>query len=141
MKATRTGVDLVFDGQCGFCTRCVLSIQRLDRHHRVMLHPFQRAGVRQRFGLSERQVSSAVWAFGGGQRRAGAGAINMVLDAALGIRIFTAIWRVPGIRQVQNGLYGWVATHRSAMPGTSPWCVTHPGDCDPAAGAGSCSGR
>ena len=67
--------------------------------------------------------------------------LSTAVVVVLGIRIFTAIWRVPGIRQLQEALYGWVAAHRSAMPGTSPWCVTHPGDCDPAAGAGSCSGR
>lgn len=130
-------IDLVFDGQCGFCTRAVYALQRLDRHHRLRFHPFQRAGVRERFGLSFEEAHQAVWSFGPGPRQAGAAAVNASLDAALGVRMFSAVYRVPGLRQVQDHGYRWIADHRYRLRGVTPWCVSHPEDCGLAvAGAG-----
>src|SRR5699024_6022982 len=65
------GIDLVFDGDCGFCTRSALWIQGRDRDGRVHLHPLQRPGVLERFGLTHEEALSAVWAF---RRGGGAGA-------------------------------------------------------------------
>ncbi|MFT8394958.1 thiol-disulfide oxidoreductase DCC family protein [Propionibacterium sp.] len=135
-----SAVDLVFDGQCGFCTRCVMWIARRDRHSRVRLHPAQRAGVQDRFGLTEADIRSTVWAFRSGRRSSGAAAISLVLDAALGVRVCSAVHRLPGVHQVQEKVYQWVANHRYLLPGAAPWCNQHPGDCEPVAGgSSSCS--
>ncbi|WP_058235042.1 thiol-disulfide oxidoreductase DCC family protein [Devriesea agamarum] len=122
-------IDLVFDGKCGFCTRSVMWVKGLDRHNRVRLHPSQRPGVREEFDLTEEQTRAAAWGFRQGKRYAGAAAINLAVDAALGIRIFSALYRVPGLRQVQNAGYGWVVKNRYRLPGMAPWCNSHPADC------------
>jgi predicted DCC family thiol-disulfide oxidoreductase YuxK len=38
-------------------------------------------------------------------------------------------YRIPGIRQVQNAVYRWVADHRFRFPGTTPYCESHPVAC------------
>lgn len=129
-------VALVFDGECGFCTRAVGWVRRLDRRGRVVAYPAQRPGVLGRFGIGEAQAREAAWAVGPGVRASGAGAAAAVLDAALGVRLFASAYRLPGIRHVADGAYAWVARHRGRLRGVTPWCLAHPGDCGPAAGPG-----
>ncbi|GAA3664325.1 hypothetical protein GCM10022202_27910 [Microbacterium marinilacus] len=137
MKDVR--VDLIFDGQCGFCTRSVNWIKRLDRHSRVHLHPSQRRHVRDRFGLTEDESRLAAWAFIAGQRSAGAGAINLALDAALGTRVFSALHGLPGMHWAQEYAYRWVSEHRYLLRGVAPWCSQHPDDCELAVEGATCS--
>lgn len=130
--------DLIFDGQCGFCTRAVLQLQRLDRKGRIQVHPFQHDGVLAEFGLSAEQTRQAVWFFASSRRLAGAAAVNAALDAALGTRVFLPVYRIPGIRHLQEWVYRWIATHRYRLRGVTPWCVTHPQDCELAVAGASC---
>lgn len=133
----RAPIDLVFDGNCGFCTRAVAWVQRLDRHQRVRLHPAQRPGVLRRFGLSNAEAAAAVWAFQPpkpatghpGFRYRGAEAACRAVDAALGIRCFVPVSRLPGIAWVGDRAYRWVAANRSRLRGVTPWCTQYPADC------------
>jgi len=128
-------LDIVFDGRCGFCTRAAARLRRRDRHGRLRFHPFQRAGVLERFGLSDEQARGAAWAFERGERPEpgpalrGAAAVNRALDVALGTRVFTAVYRLPGIRRLEDRGYRWVADHRGRLRGATPWCEAHPDDC------------
>lgn len=134
-----TTVDLIFDGQCGFCTRAVGWIKRLDKHDRIRIHPFQRSGVKQRFELSESETQSAAWAFSRGRRVSGAGSINLALDAALGTGLFSAVYRVRAVRWLQDRAYMWIASHRYLLRGVTPWCSARPEDCDLAVEGATCS--
>lgn len=131
-------IDLVFDGRCGVCTRSADWLRRRDRRGRIDLHPSQRPGVLERFGLTEAEAAEAAWAFDGGTERPragegaryrGAAAVNRALDAALGVRVFLPVYRVPPIRWAQDRVYRWVAEHRHRLRGTTPWCTRHPEDC------------
>lgn len=130
-------VDVVFDGECGFCTCSAGWLRRLDRRGRLRLHPSQGDGVLRRFGLSEEDAKAAVWAFQtpepvagrSGYRYRGAAAANRAVDAALGIRLFVPIYRLAVIRWVQDRVYDWVVANRYRLPGATPWCHTHPDDC------------
>ncbi len=124
-------LDLVFDGRCGFCTRAVGWVHRLDRHHRISTHAYQEPGVLERFGLTESQAHTAVWAVVGGTKSAGAAAVADTLDAALGTRIFGKLYRLPPVRMLQDRVYQWVADHRGKFPGVTPWCERHPEECEP----------
>ena len=132
-------VDLVFDGQCGFCTRAAYAIKRFDRKARIRLHPAQRSGVLERFNLTETDAQTAAWAFTNDHSASGAESINLVLDVTFGTRLFTLLYTLPGIRSLQDRAYAWVADHRYLLRGTTPWCQTHPGDCDLGTGTANCS--
>ncbi|MDO4260027.1 MAG: DUF393 domain-containing protein [Actinomycetaceae bacterium] len=134
-------VHLVFDGHCGFCTRAAGWLRRLDRRQRVQIYPAQRPGVLERFALTENDAQKAAWAFTGRRRTAGAAAVNLVLDAALGVKGFSSFYNLPGIHWIQDRLYQWVADHRYMLRGVTPWCEEHPEDCGPSQSASGCSLR
>ena len=98
-------VDLVFDGQCGFCTRAAYAIKRFDTKARIRLHPAQRPGVHERFNLTESDTQKAAWAFTHNRRASGAESINLVLDVIFGTHFFTKIYRLPGIHFLQHRAY------------------------------------
>lgn len=129
---------LIFDGDCGFCTRSRNALVRLDRKDRLRTVPFQRAGVAEAAGVRREDLARAVFWDGGagGGRYWGAEAINAALSAVLGNSLLLRLYRLPGIRQLQDRLYRWVSDNRFRLPGVTPWCTSHPGECLPHFSAG-----
>ncbi|MDP5227614.1 MULTISPECIES: DUF393 domain-containing protein [Arthrobacter] len=142
-------MDVIFDGQCGFCTRCVGWLRRLDRNGRLAFHPFQDPLTLDAFRLDLEQARSSVWAIGtpqrhddagpAGVRLSGAAAIAAVLDTAVGGRFFGGVYRIPGVGPVLEAAYRWVAAHRYRLPGATPWCTEHPMDCSGAVPGAGCA--
>jgi predicted DCC family thiol-disulfide oxidoreductase YuxK len=124
-----TGV-LFFDGACGMCTRSRDLLVRLDRTGNLRTEPLQGPGVAERLGIAPSQLLDSVrWLDLTGAVYSGAEAVNAALSAALGTRLPLLIYRIPGIRRVQEAVYRWVADHRYRFPGTTPYCETHPVAC------------
>jgi predicted DCC family thiol-disulfide oxidoreductase YuxK len=124
-----TGV-LYFDGVCGMCTRARDFLVRLDRTGELETVPFQRPGVAELLGISEARMHESVWWLdSSGAVYGGAEACNAALSAAVDTRLPLLIYRLPGIRSVQEVVYRWVATHRYKFPGTTPYCESHPVAC------------
>jgi len=123
---------LIFDGECGFCTRCVYLLTRIDRHRRVRTVPFQRPGVAEEAGVDRDALARAVfWTGEDGGRYWGAEAVNAALSDALGNTLSLRLYRLPGVGRTQDGLYRWVADNRHRLPGVTPWCSSHPRSCSP----------
>jgi predicted DCC family thiol-disulfide oxidoreductase YuxK len=121
---------LFFDGACGMCTRSRNFLVRLDRTGNLKTEPFQRAGTAERLGISaDRLRESAWWLDATGEVYGGAKAANAALSAALGTRLPLVIYRIPGIRALQEAVYRWIADHRYRFPGTTPYCESHPVAC------------
>lgn len=124
-----TGV-LFFDGVCGMCTRSRDFLVRLDRIGSMKTEPLQGPGVAQRLGIAPSQLLESVrWLDSSGAVYSGAEAVNAALSAALGTRLPLLIYRLPGIRSLQDLVYRWVAGHRYRFPGTVPYCESHPVAC------------
>ena len=118
---------LVFDGYCGFCTRTVGWLDRLDRRHRLAALPYQAGEVLARYGLTAQECDQAAWAItADGRRYRGAGAINAAVAAALGTRLPLLVYRTPGIRHLQEAVYTWVSRNRRRFRGVTPWCEANP---------------
>jgi predicted DCC family thiol-disulfide oxidoreductase YuxK len=121
---------LIFDGECGFCTRTRDLLARLDRRQRVKTVPFQSPGVAERAGISRDELATSVyWLDEDGSRYSGAQAANAALSAALGNDLPLRIYRAPGMRRLQEAVYRWVSNNRHRLPGTTPWCTSHPDSC------------
>ena len=119
---------LVFDGACGFCTRSLGWLRRLDRRSRIEAVPFQSPGAAESVGATVEQCQAAVqWRGPDGRRRSGADAVNAALSIVLGTRVPSGVYALT--RPVQERVYEWVAAHRGRFPGTSPHCSQHPADC------------
>lgn len=119
---------IIFDGECGFCTRSAGWLRRLDRRGRVDLRPWQGHGVLTWSGLGREQAMASVWWLGSdGQRARGAEAVNVALSAALGTRLPLLLYRVT--RRPQERVYAWVAANRHRLRGVTPYCTSRPQDC------------
>jgi predicted DCC family thiol-disulfide oxidoreductase YuxK len=121
---------LFFDGACGFCTRSVNFLLRLNRTGELKTEPLQGAGVAERLGIHPSQLLESVrWLDSSGAVYSGAEAVNAALSASLGTRLPPRIYRLPGIRSLQDAVYRWIADHRYRFPGTTPYCESHPVAC------------
>lgn len=121
---------LFFDGKCGMCTRAVYFVRKFNRTGDLHIDTLQSQGLAQRLGVSSSAIlASARWLDDSGAVYSGAEAMNAAVSAALGSALPLRIYRIPGIRALQNGVYRWVAGHRYRFPGTTPHCESHPVAC------------
>ncbi|HWN29161.1 MAG TPA: DUF393 domain-containing protein [Actinomycetospora sp.] len=119
---------LVFDGECGFCTRCVDWLHRLDRQGRIDVQPLQAEGVPASIGATPGECHEAVQFMGpDGVRRSGADAVNGVLAVLTGTALPSTLYRASS--GLQERAYRWVADHRTRFPGTTPHCQRSPQGC------------
>ena len=130
MRAMNEQSLIIFDGSCDFCTACVTALRKLDWRHRLRFAPFQRPGIPESAGLTFTQCEQAVWMVPpSGEVVSSAHAVNAALAQVTVVPLSLWLYRLPGVRQVEEALYRWVARHRSAFPGVTPHCASYPGDC------------
>jgi predicted DCC family thiol-disulfide oxidoreductase YuxK len=115
----------LFDGDCGFCTRCARFLQR-HVPTPVRIVAWQAVDLRP-LGVSAAQCAEAVQYVAGGRTTAGPVAIADLLRTATGVR--GVVWRVAGavlargpVRALAWPGYRWVARHRHRFPGGSATC-------------------
>lgn len=121
---------VVFDGHCGFCTRSVDWLEKLDRHDRLTCVASQRSGVRSEFEISDEEAEDSAWTIGpDGERAGGARAIALAVAVATGNRFTYIPWKIPGGTWAMGKTYRFIADHRGRLPGTTPWCEQHPDEC------------
>jgi predicted DCC family thiol-disulfide oxidoreductase YuxK len=105
-------------------------VQALDPRRRVTAVPFQQPGAAEAAGLALAECEASAWAYSvGGRRYQGAGAMNAALAVALGTRLPLWLYQAPGLRQLQDWIYRWIAANRHRLPGDSPYCEQHPERC------------
>jgi len=134
-KVLPTQATMIFDGHCGFCTRIVGWLGAIDRHDRLEFAAAQQPGVLERFELTGEEADDSAWTIGpDGERVGGARAIALAVAVAIGNRAPYVPWHIPRGMWVMGKSYRFVANRRDKLPGTTPWCEQHPGQCrDPAA--------
>ena len=121
---------LFFDGACGMCTRSRDLLLKLNRTGDLKTEPLQRPGTAERLGIpADRLMESVWWLDSSGTVYGGAEAANAAASAALGTSIPLLVYRLPGMRSLQEAIYRWVADHRYRFPGTTPYCESHPVAC------------
>ena len=52
----------------------------------------------------------------------GAAAINNLLRCIWWARPITFLYQLPGIKQLEDSVYHWIAAHRHQLPGGAPSC-------------------
>lgn len=115
---------LIYDGDCGFCTRTANLVKRLNVHNRFDVLPSQTPGLLAQSGLIEQQAMEAAWYVAAdGRLHRGAAAMNAALNALGGLyRVASWVYQVPGLRQLEDVAYAWVARNRYRMPGSTDAC-------------------
>ena len=105
-------------------------IETLDRDRRVTAVPYQKPGVPASAGLTIKECEKAAWAVApDGRRYRGAGAVNASLAVAMDVALPLLAYSLPGIRQLEDLAYGFIAAVRSKLPGVEPYCIQHPEEC------------
>jgi predicted DCC family thiol-disulfide oxidoreductase YuxK len=121
---------LFFDGNCGMCTRSRNFLLKLNRTGDLHTEPLQTPGTADRLGVADSNLMDSVrWLDAEGNVYSGAEAANAAVSVALGTRIPLMIYRIPGIRSLEEAVYRWVADHRYRFPGTTPYCESNPVAC------------
>ncbi len=104
---------LVYDGDCGFCTRCARWVATRARDVEVV--PWQALDLRA-VGLSEQQVRNAAYWLDDGTTDHGEGAIARSLMACgRGYAVIGRALLLPGVRRVAGLGYRFVARHRGRL--------------------------
>jgi predicted DCC family thiol-disulfide oxidoreductase YuxK len=100
------------------------AVQRLNIHNRFDVLPWQAPGLLARAGLTAEQGAEAAWYIDErGQKHRGAAAINAAFTALGGVYVIPAfLYRIPGLKQLEDAVYAWVARNRHRMPGASDAC-------------------
>lgn len=121
MVSTRRPV-LVYDGDCGVCTRCVQFVeQRLPVQPSIQA--WQHADL-PALGLTRAQAEHAVqWVEPNGAVSSGAVAVARLLLACGGAwSLLGRLLLTPPVSWLGAGLYRVVADNRSRLPGGTPAC-------------------
>lgn len=113
---------LLFDGDCGFCTK---SVNWLGKRHMLgcRVTPWQAVGEHELPVSVDRLVTEVVLEQADGTVLGGADAL------AAAVRASPSPWRpvgalvsLPGIRQLARAVYRVIARNRYRMPGASSSC-------------------
>lgn len=127
------GSTLVYDGDCGFCTRCVRLLERLRLADATVV-PWQAADL-PALGLTQEQCEHELqWVGPTGTRSGGAQAVARLLLASGPPWVLAGLLlRVPPLSWLAAGVYRLVADRRGSLPGGTPACAL-PADQRPGAG-------
>jgi predicted DCC family thiol-disulfide oxidoreductase YuxK len=117
---------LVFDGDCGFCTRSVDLMPKSIRR-RTTVVPYQRADLAA-LGLTAEQCAEAVqWVSDDGSHASGhAAAARALQQGSLLWRILGTVLLIPPLSWLAAGIYRLVANNRMRLPGGTPACALPP---------------
>jgi predicted DCC family thiol-disulfide oxidoreductase YuxK len=117
---------LVFDGDCGFCTRCVALVPKRARRTTTVV-PFQRADL-PALGLTASECAEAVqWVGDDGTRARGHAAIGRLLQQAGGLwHLLGVLLLLPPVSWLAALVYRLVAANRMRLPGGTPACALPP---------------
>lgn len=116
---------LVYDADCGFCTRSVQLVRRVvDRRERFEIRPWQELDLAA-VGLTEQACDEAAqFVAADGRVSSGHRAIaHAVLHGAPPWRPVGLLLLAPGISPVAARVYRWIATHRHQLPGGTAACA------------------
>lgn len=125
-------VTVIFDGTCGFCTRSVRYLRRLDRHQRLTAVACQAAKRDGHYDLEGVDCGESAWALAGDGRRESGAQAAMLIASTLSQQDWpVTIGRLPGIRHALAFGYRVIAINRHRLPGDTPWCSANPDRCEP----------
>lgn len=112
---------LLYDADCGICTRAAAFVPRLGMH--VSVRPLQHVDLAALGVSSSRAEHEIPYVTPTGKVAYGHLAIAHLLDtAALPLRIVGRVMRIWPVSTICRWMYQGIAANRSRLPGSSPSC-------------------
>ncbi|MGH3490318.1 MAG: thiol-disulfide oxidoreductase DCC family protein [Actinopolymorphaceae bacterium] len=122
-QGSEGGPVFLFDGDCGFCTRCARLIERWIPST-ADVTPWQRVDLAGLGVLRTRAEREVVWVAPDGRIDGGAQAIARLLLDAGGVWVVPgAVLRIPPFRWLAHLVYRVIAANRYRLPGGTPACA------------------
>lgn len=120
---------LVYDGDCGLCSRAVDVLRRWDRAGRLEFVPFQTLASRPDLAsVAPEAARTAVQLVSPtGEVRTGADAAAPLLRLLPGTAPLRALLSLPGANRAARRVYNWVARNRHRLPGARRHCAVNAG--------------
>lgn len=116
---------LVYDGDCGFCTRSVRWVERLPVRATVV--PWQEADLAELRTTEARARHEVLWIARTGRVFGGAAAVAELLkECRFPLSVLGWVLSAPVVRTIADLAYRWVAANRSRLPGETPACQLPP---------------
>ncbi|WP_406688774.1 DUF393 domain-containing protein [Saccharopolyspora sp. ID03-671] len=116
---------LIYDGDCGFCTRSVRIAVRLPVRMRVQ--PWQEADLDELGTDESRARREVLWVDTAGRVSGGAEAVAALLKSSrVPWPVLGHLASAPLIRTLAARTYRWIADNRHRLPGTTPACQLPP---------------
>jgi predicted DCC family thiol-disulfide oxidoreductase YuxK len=105
---------LVYDGDCGLCSRLARWVENRDGGRLVSVRPNQEPGLIEALGLTREEVGRAAWVVEpGGRRFEGAAAVNRVLrELGGGWAVVGSLYLFPPVGWLEDRYYARVARRR-----------------------------
>jgi predicted DCC family thiol-disulfide oxidoreductase YuxK len=106
-------MQVLYDADCGFCSRSAAVLRNLDRAGRLELIPLQKASVAVPGAPSEDRLLDRMHVRdGAGRWWRGGAAWLQIADAVPGLRPLARLARLPFIHPFVEPIYGLVARNR-----------------------------
>ena len=121
MAVSRARPVLVYDGDCGFCTKSARLAARLPSRCEIVA--WQHADLAALGVTAERAEYELLWVTPDGRVYGGADAVAMLLRDSGVLAVLGAVLGWPGVRSVAHRLYRWIADNRYRLPGGTPACA------------------
>ena len=112
---------ILYDADCGFCSRWAWRIALFAGPAGFHLAPLQAPWVRQRLQLSDARLMDEMRVLtAAGDVYGGADALLHVARRIWWSRPFTVLAWIPGVMPLSRAAYRWIARHRHEIPGACP---------------------
>src|SRR5689334_7100893 len=122
-------VDIIYDGQCGFCQRAMRVAARLDSRHQLRFHDAtERDAVLRQFPeLAQADLADAMFAIDARRRLfRGFFAFRRIVRATPRAWLLLPLFYVPGSGLIGPRVYAWVARNRRRFGCESEVCEVPP---------------
>ena len=109
---------VIYDGQCGICTRLAARLGTLDSRSVFEIVPSQRADIRARYPwIPDAAYAAALQVVrdADGRTWQGASAVEQVISELRDGWLLAWLFHIPFARPVAERLYGWFARHRNRL--------------------------
>jgi predicted DCC family thiol-disulfide oxidoreductase YuxK len=121
----RQTINIIYDGECGFCVRSLRVVRALDVRGALRLYDSHSPETFERFPvLRGADVQDAMYAFAEGETpQRGYFAFRRLLWTSPLMWPLIPLFYFPGVGLVGPRVYAWVARHRKSFGCESDFCA------------------